>query len=195
MKIFITLPLIFLSVTSAFSQSIIEWSPNYQLQLSDFKSPQTELNKQRSTYSIYLGANMDFSFSMSNAEFMFTKNFNTKAKTVFNRNASIIIAPDSSTMLQLLNFGRYSFDLTELYTRKFRQQMYEQKGVFSDVTFFNPLYTRLQEELQAENARVLKITNIGEEKELLEMEHQNVRVQIEELSDFCFSCKPPKKKK
>ncbi len=195
MKTYYILSLVLLTFNSALGQSVIEWSPNYQLHLNDFQSPQTEINSELNSYSIYSGANIDFSYSMSNIEFMFTKNFNNKAKTVFNRNTAVITAPDSSIVQQLLSFGQYNFDLTELYTRKFRQQMNEQKGVFSDASFFQPIFMKLQEELNAESARVFKITNLGKEKELLQLEHQKVLAQIQELSDYCYTCKPPKKKK
>lgn len=137
---------------------------------------------------------MDFSFQMSSYEFMFTKNFNSKVKTSFNKKAAIITAPDSIAAYQLVNFGQYNFDLSEFYARKFRQKMYEQKGVFSEGSFFKPIFDQLQEEMNAESARVLKATNLGKE-ELLAQEHQQVLIRIRELSDFCFECKPPKKKK
>ncbi|MEQ8546591.1 MAG: hypothetical protein RIC03_01720 [Cyclobacteriaceae bacterium] len=184
-----------LTFSTGFSQTIENWTIDFQLELSDFQSPQTEINENLTSYSIYSGSNMDFSFQMSTYEFMFTKNFNTKVKTTFNRNAAVITAPDSTTALQLVNFGQYSFDLTELYTRKFRQRMYEEKGAFSDVNFFKPIFENLQEEMNAESARVLKVTDLGREAELLNTEHQKVLIEIGELSNFCYYCKPPKKKK
>lgn len=191
-----TLTLIFvLTFSLGFSQNIVEWTPEYKLKLSDFQSPQTEINSQLTTYSIFSGASMDFSFQMSTYEFMFTKNFNSKVKTVFNKNASVIIAPDSIIANQLVNFGQYSLDLTELYTRKFRKRIYEQKGAFSDVSFFQPIFNELQEEMNAESARVMKATDLGIEDELLQQEHQKILSEIEMLSDFCKECKPPKKKK
>ncbi len=195
MKTFFTLALVILCISFTYSQSTLEWSPNYQLQLSDFQSPQTEIDGELKTYSIYSGANIDFSFSMSIVEFMFTKNFNNKAKTVFNKKAAVIIAPDSAIVQQLLSFGQYNFDLTELYTRKFRKQMNEQKGIFSDPIYFQPIFMKLQEELNSESARVLKLTDLGKQKEMLQIEHQKVLAQIETMSDFCFTCKPPKKEK
>jgi len=184
-----------LNLSTGFSQSIVEWTLGYELQLIDFQSPQTEINSELTAYSIYSGTNVDFSFQMSAYEFMFTKNFNSKVKTIFNKKAAVITAPDSISAYQLVNFGQYSFDLTELYTRKFRQKMYEQKGAFSDVNFFKPIFDQLQEEMNAESARVLKATNLGKEEELLEQEHQQVLIRIGELFDFCLECKPPKKKK
>lgn len=73
--------------------------------------------------------------------------------------------------------------------------MYEQKGAFSDVSFFQPIHQGLQEQKNAEAARVLKATDLGRESELLTKEHQKVLQQIAELSDFCKECKPPKKRR
>lgn len=126
---------------------------------------------------------------------MFTKNFNSKVKATFNRNAAAITAIDTLTALQLVKYGQFYFDLTELYTRKFRKEMYEQKGAFSDISFFQPIFNRLQEELQTENARVSKATALGSEEELLKSEHQMVLQQIEQLSAFCMECEPPRRKK
>jgi hypothetical protein len=184
-----------LTLSTGFGQSIVIWTSEFELQLSDFQSPQSEINSDLTSYSIYSGSNMDFSFQMSNYEFMFTKNFNSKVKTIFNRKAGVITAHDSTTANQLVNFAQYSFDLTELYTRKFRQKMYEEKGAFSNVNFFKPIFEELQEQMNAESARVLKATELGKESELLTQEHQKVLSQIEQLMDFCLDCKPPKKKR
>ena len=194
LKIFLT-SIFLLTLTSMFGQSIIEWSPEYELQLKDFQSPETDINEQLSSYSIFSGTNMDFSFHMTTGQFMFTKNFNSRVTTTFNKNTAVITAPDSVTAQQLVNFGQYSFDLTELYSRKFRKEMYEQKGAFSDVSFFQPIHQELQEQMNAEAARVLKATDLGKNSELLTEEHHKVLLQIEELADFCKTCKPPKKKK
>jgi hypothetical protein len=194
MKLFLALLLSsFISV--GFSQSIIEWTAEYELSLSDFQSPQTEINPNLKNYTIYSGASMDFSFHMSNAEFMFTKNFNSKVKTTFKQKSAVITAPDTLMAEQLISFGQYGFDLTELYARKFRREMYEKKGAFSNVSFFQPIFDKLQEEMNAESARVLKLSQLGKERAILAKEHQKVVLEIETLSDFCFECKPPKKKK
>lgn len=177
------------------SQSLIEWTPEYKLELADFQSPQTEINNGLTSYAIFSGANMDFSFHMSTYEFMFTKNFNSKVKCVFNRFSAVITAPDSTSAEQLVKFGQFSFDLTELYSRKFRKELYDQKGAFSDPHFFKPIFNELQEEMNAVNARVLKSTDLGKNEELLKLEHEQVLAGIAVLSDFCRECKPPKRKK
>lgn len=177
------------------AQSVIEWSPGYQVKLEDFQSPQTEIDEQLTSYSILSGTGMDFDFHMPTAQFIFTKNFNSKVATTFNRSAAAIIAPDTLSAQALVSFGQYSFDLTELYSRKFRKEIYEQKGAFSDVGFFQPIYDKIHAGLNAELGRVLKLTDFGRKEEILEEEHQKVLLQIEELSDFCKKCKSQKKRK
>ncbi|HRB54651.1 MAG TPA: hypothetical protein PLD87_13320, partial [Bacteroidia bacterium] len=75
-------------------QNKIEWDGKYQLQLSDFQSPASQIGEIDS-YSLLTGSGMEFSFYMNNAEFMFTKNFNSKVNCSFNRNAASLVAPDS----------------------------------------------------------------------------------------------------
>ncbi|WP_339608802.1 hypothetical protein [uncultured Roseivirga sp.] len=178
-----------------FSQNVIEWSPEYKVTLTDFKSPETEINSQLSGYTLFPGTNIDFSFHMSSYAFMFKKNFNDKVSTTFNRDLAAIIAPDSTIANQLVEFGQYSFDLTELYSRKFRKEIYENKGAFSDISFYQPILKKLQQEMDAENSRMLKSTEFGKDLGLIKVEHQKVLLEIESYADFCKECKPPKKKK
>jgi|GEM_PF-505029 len=195
MKQLILSIILLMSLHFVYGQSIIEWNPNYQIGLKDFKSPQTEINPALTSFTIFSGAKMDFSFQMSTGQFMFTKNFNDRARTVFYKNAAIITAPDSLTATKLVALGQFSFDLAELYTRKFRKEMNTQKNAFSDVNFFKPIFDRLQVEMNNEQARIIKVTDLGMNDALLGEEHQKILEQIEELADFCKSCKPVKKKK
>ncbi len=96
------------------AQKLIDWSLDYKLQLSDFQSSASHIGSGN-TFSLRSSAGMSFLFSMSNYEFMFTKNFNSKVSCTFTRNAAILIAPDSIFANQLVNFAQYEFDLTELY--------------------------------------------------------------------------------
>lgn len=178
-----------------FGQAIVDWAPDYQLTLSDFQSPQTEINEQLSVYSVLSGADMNFSFHMSTYEFMFTKNFNDKVDCRFNKEAAIIIAPDSATARQLVKVGQFTFDLMELFARRFRQELHQQKGAFSGISFFQPIYDSLHKEMNAINASMLKRTDLGRNEILLQEEHQKILVQIESLTDYCKHCKPPRRRK
>jgi hypothetical protein len=179
----------------SFSQNTIEWSDDYKLKISDYASPQSEVNSELDSYTIFPGAQINMNFQMSNYEFMFTKNFNSKVNVIFSRNLAAIIAPDSLIAYQLVKYGQFSFDLRELYARKLRKEIYEKKGAFSGINMFEPLYNKLSEEMNVVDARILKSTNFGKDLELLGEEHKKVLLEIDTYSDFCKDCKPPKKKK
>ena len=175
-----------------FGQEPMQWNPDYELQLSDYQSPESEIDSSLTSYSVYSGAKIDFSFNMNSVSFMFTKNFNSKIKAVFQKNLAVLIAPDSVTANRLLHFGRYDFDLVELYARKIRKKIYEEKGAFSDSKLFQPIFNELQEEMNTVSAQVFKATNFGKDAVMLQKEHNKVKQEINTLSDFCFNCKPKK---
>jgi len=175
-------------------QNTIEWDGNYHLQLSDFQSPTTQVG-QSNFCSLHTASEMGFAFYMSNAEFMFTKNFNSKVNCTFQRDAASLVAPDSLTAMDLVNFARYEFDLSELYARKFRKKLFEEKGAFSDIGFIQPIYDSIQRDLTERHTVAGRLCDLGRDKEKLRVLHQEVLEEIKQLSDFCKTCKPPKKKK
>ena len=178
-----------------FSQNTIDWSSDYELELSDFKSTMSEVNSKSTIYSIQSGATINFSFHMSSIEFLFIKNFNSKVITSFNKSAASIIAPDSVIAHKLLKFGQYDFDLTELFSRKFRKELYEKKEALSKSDFFQPLYDKFQAEMNERSMLVLKESEMGLKTEVVKKAHLEVLEEIEKLSEFCKECKPPKKPK
>lgn len=182
-----------LFTTIAFAQNTIEWSKGVELQFSDFRSPATRIGES-SIFSLSTSASFDFAFYMSNAQFMFTKNFNNKVNCTFNRDASVLVAPDSSSASDLLLFARYDFDLAELYARKLRKKLYEEKGAFSNVNFFRPVFDQLQQEFSVRHTNAAKATELGRNREELLALQKQVWQEIDELNDFCKECKPQKKK-
>lgn len=180
--------------TIVMAQNKIDWSENFQLQLSDFQSPSSQIGGTN-YYSISASCGIGFLFSMSNYEFLFTKNFNSKVSCEFVKSNSSLIATDSNMAFEMLSFARYEFDLAELYARKFRQKLYENKGAFSNINFFKPLYDDVQLEYTERGNSAIKETGLGKNKEKLKELHQAVLVEIEVLADFCKTCKPLKKKK
>lgn len=173
----------------------VTWDDQYLIQLEDFQNAGTEINDQLASYSLSAGTYMEFAMKKNAYAFAFSRGFNEYTSAIFNKSSAMLIAPDSMIADQLLMFARYSFDLTELYTRRFRQRMYEEKGPFSKVDFYQPIFEEINNELGTEHARVLKLTDLGREESILRAEHQKVREQIIELSDFCKGCKLPKKRK
>ncbi|MFD2035097.1 hypothetical protein ACFSKL_09860 [Belliella marina] len=178
-----------------FAQQNIEWSPEVVLELSDFQSKRTRIDPTVDSYLIQTGSKVDFLVSMSNAEFLFTKNFNSKVTAIFSPNASLIIAPNENVANSLLNFARYHFDLTELYARKFRKMLFENKGAFSSINFIMPLYDNVQEELVARSGEAGDVSGLGMDGAELEKLHLAVKLELTDYEDFCKTCKPPKDKK
>lgn len=176
----------------AIAQNTIDWSPDYKLQLSDFQSPGTEIGSN--LYSIHSPAGMDFSFQMSLAQFMFTKNFNSKVNCTFQKSAASITAPDTKSAELLLHFAQYGFDLAELYARKFRKELHDNKGTFSDINYVKPIYEQIQNEYAKRLAEAGKITELGKKELVLKDLHITVLAEINSYPDYCKSCKPSKHK-
>ncbi|MDG2433358.1 hypothetical protein [Flavobacterium sp.] len=191
-KFFLTLALLISVLGTA--QNKIDWDGTYQLQLSDFQSNETQVGGTTIT-SMQTASNLEFGFQMSNVEFMFTKNFNSKVSCAFQKDAAMIVAPDAATANKLVQFAQYQFNLSELYARRLRQKIYENKGTFSDITFLKPIYEQIEKELIEQNGIASKATNLGQDEGKLTVLNTKVLSQIDALADFCKACKPPKKKK
>ena len=179
----------FLLTHLTFAQDIIEWSPTYQLTKSDFqlKAPNSS-NSQR----YYAACQMDFSYQMSNYEFMFTKNFNRFSRAIFNRKASWI--DDGPLVDRLIDLAQLDFDLVELYTRKIRKRMFEEKRAFSNANFYQQAVNDTQRLYSERLAQIVRDTDSGQsETRTREIREQVVR-EINELNEYCKECKPGKKK-
>ncbi len=175
------------------AQNIIEWDSRYALKLSDFKSEASKIGGNVNSLNSAMG--IQFSFSMSNYEFMFTKNFNSKVSCTFARDASSLIASDEKMAECLLKFSQFDFDLSELYARKFRKALYENKGAFSSAGFFKPIYDDINKEFTQRHSKAADETQLGQDETKLQVLHAQVLYELNELPDFCKTCKPPKKSK
>ncbi len=173
---------------------LVEWSEAYQVTLSDFRSAATQIHPKLPGSSMQSGVRLGFGVQMSTAAFMFTRNFNPKVSATLQRSAAFLTAPDSTTAKQLAGLARYEFDLTELYARKLRKALFENKKTFSDIGFFEPYFQELQAEMAAESSRVANVTQMGQDQDKLREEQERVREEINALSGFCKTCKPPKKR-
>ena len=185
--------ILLLAAVSLHAQGTINWDGKYELQLSDFKSEATQIGGTQ-LYGLHLGGGAQFSFSMTRAEFIFTKNFNAKVSNTFDPYASSITAPDEQIAGCLVAFARYGFDLSELYARKMRQKLYEEKSAFSDASFFEPVAREIEREKEQRFNRVAKLADMGRKTDVLEAEHELVRREIQDMSDFCKECKIRKKR-
>ena len=176
-----------------FSQvNTIEWEPDYDFKIEDFQGTKTAINKDIDKVLVQSGVILDFEFQMSNVEFMFTKNFNSKVSCTFHKDAAVIMATDSLTAERLIALVKYDFDLSELYARKIKKELFENKKTFSNATFFQPYFDKMITERNKISSRVYSETDFGNEAAIMEKEHEIVKKEINALSDFCKRCKLPK---
>ncbi len=176
-----------------YSQNDINWSKEYKLQQSDFQSSSTQIgNTNMSNLSISSG--FDFAIAISNIEFIFTKNFNSKVNNSFKPAGASIVAPDQKTAELLIGFAQFQFNLSELYARKLRKELNEQKKAFSNISFFKPIYDELQNEYSVKITNASKESNMGTNIEKLQIIQNKVLADIDELSAYCKDCKIIKKK-
>lgn len=187
--------LLILTLPSYSQNESFEWTEDSVLSINHFRSPQSEISPDVKIISIYSGSSYDFSFQMSSLEFMFTKNFNSRVRTSFDPKIGVIVAPDSTTAKRLVSYGQYNFDLTELYARKLRKALHENKKMFSNTTFFNTFYEELKEEWTQRSSEVMKTTELGKNEALLKIEQDKVAQEILEYKAYCVSCIPPKLQK
>jgi len=188
-RIFIALTLFLTSFTS-FGQAKTEWKEGYQLSVLDFAAEAPKSHEgQGQTY--YLAANLDFAYAMNSYEFMLTKNF--------NKNVTAFFIPANSWLQQgegteiLLKYAQMDFDLLELYARKFRQRLYEEKNAFSNPNFFQEAHDAVNAELAKRHVEMQNA--MAESNSKGAAFHEQVLKEIVVLNEFCKECKPAKKKK
>lgn len=188
--------LFFVLANSLFSQeNRMEWVPDYPFKIEDFQGSKTTISEDIDKVFVQSGVMLDFAFQMSNIEFMFTKNFNSKVSCTFLSDAAVIMAPDGIEAKKLLALVAFDFDLSELYARKIRKELFENKKTFSDATFFQPYFDKMIAERNKISSRVYLETDFGNKEALLKKEHEVVKSELIAFSDFCMQCKPPKKRK
>jgi hypothetical protein len=173
------------------AQDIIHWRPDYELQLSDFQNGATRVGGSE-VYSIATVAGITYNLVMY--EVQFSRHLNSKIDCTFQRGASFIIAPDTATALNLLDFARYEFDLTELYARKLRKKLFEKSG-FSRSNALESFYNELTAEMNERLGNAGRETEVGQQADKLSILHTGVLLEIEMLSEFCKECSPSKQKK
>jgi len=188
-RIFIALFLILTAFTGS-AQIKTEWKEGYKLSVLDFTA-EAPKNREGQGQTYYLAANLDFGYAMSSYEFMLTKNFN-KNVTAFFMPANSWLQEGEGTET-LLQYAQMDFDLLELYARKFRQRLYEEKNAFSNPNFFQETYNGINAEMASRHVEMQNAVAESDSKGAAF--HEQVLKEVAALAEFCKDCKPPKKKK
>lgn len=192
-SILFTCILILLVTGFNLAQDRVPWADDVEITLESFQAPIPALEEdhiQQYTFS----STYEFAYQMLNMQFAFTKNFNSYVETYYSPKLSWMEHGEFTS--QLLLMANLDFDLIELYVRKFRKRMYEQKKVGSSPNFFAAIHDEIA--LALNNERLVihnKVSRLEDPIEYLQAKMNEVNLGINELHEFCKTCKPSKKKK
>lgn len=92
-------------------------------------------------------------------------------------------------------FSQLLFNVSELYARKFRKELYDLKKIGTNFGDIKTLFDKLQHSFQKDNAHYSQITTFGKKRELTNEINEQILDQINELNEFCQTCTPKKKKR
>lgn len=188
--IFMTLILIGFHMTA---QKQIEWSEEIIINEKSFQGTLPNLTDDN-YQEYYFSTSFDFNFQMLSLQFTFTKNFNKYVTAYYVPEFSWMEEGDLTE--QLLLMANMDFDLVELFARKFRKKLFEAKNLGSNVNFFSHLHNEINNEYIARNAEIRsRLKTTDNLSDYLVEDNDRINAEIQELGEFCKTCKPQKKKK
>lgn len=183
-----TIFLLFLSFKTFAQNGKVQWDSNYKISLSDFQSPQTKLNA-KGLFFLNFPAEIELAYEMSEREFKKAKDFNGVVVCVFNTTDASIMAQDEGSAKLLVNFAQFSFDLSELYARKLRKAILEERSKHANDEYVPSLYDTVQEQLNNRYADAMQKTGMGINSKELERLHTEVAAELRMLEQYCKQCK------
>lgn len=136
--------LLHFAAVSSFGQvtdNYLLWSADYKLKVEDF------LIKTKHLETMPSFAHFSLDYQVSGFDFL-TKNFNKKVRNNFIRSASWI--DTTIDFSQTLNYQQTLFDLCEIYARKFRKALKENKRKIAKGT---AIVQQLNEQFMSEFAK------------------------------------------
>lgn len=167
-------------------QDKIEWSSSYNLKKEDFKGipPNTG-----TVQTVHFQSLIEYSYMTLQLVFA---NLNSNVKCSFIPSASWIDEGDNMNVL--LRYVRVNWDLSELAARKLRKLFHENRLKLS-VKTTEEFYEQVLKESAAIESAYSKETDFG--KKDIEQHEWELKVKqlLDEYSDYCQTCKPPKRKK
>ncbi|WP_179345245.1 DUF922 domain-containing protein [Winogradskyella ursingii] len=149
-------------------ESKIEWSLDRKLTWDDFKG-QPDL----ATYPNALAlTNSGFGYESGVSMFKEGKVF---VQSVFNTNYSWVIPEGRNEYV--LRHEQIHFDITEIYSRKLRKELYDANATSSDILKTKQIFDRIFNEMELRQLRYDQETQRGDKKET--QEHWEAVVELE----------------
>lgn len=171
-----------------FSQNELHWSEDYHLQASDYQATLPDLgNLQSVSGSFYVA------YEMGGINLITTRNLNKNVSCYFRKDESYISKADQAETKLMLRYQQLIFNLYEIQARNLRRKFFDER---------TRLLTKgsgvLHQEALSEHNKLLKQveeeTNNGYRSEVISEWLIWTEEELENLSDFCKTCKPRKKK-
>jgi hypothetical protein len=182
-------------VVYANAQEVVHWQEDTQLVNTDFASHKTGVFPDKKMHGVNADITIGYNIAMSVYQFMLTKNFNKYVDVTFLPASSYYVVFDSASIDARIALANYQFDLAELHARRFRENIYENKKLFSDFKVLEEHFRSVYGAYNADFQSAVESSEFGEDVEALTNLHEAVKRELADLDEFCKQCKPIKKKK
>lgn len=180
MKLRLTICLLGLILTGFAQENpdYLLWSQTKKLSLADFGI------KKSNAASSASFAQFTLDYSVNGFDFL-TKNFNKKVK-----NSMIISASWIDTTANIdasIKYQQTLFDLAEIYARKFRKEIKEnRKFIAKGVQFIEVINSRVSTEFSKRRLKYDEETKYGTDLTKQQLWEQQILKELHELADFQF---------
>ena len=174
------LTLIFLFVAfTAFGQARKEWQEGYKLSVLDFEA-EAPKNQEGRGQSYYLAANLDYKKATSSSEPKLAKDLNQYVTAYFIPAQSWLQQGEGTEIL--LKYAQMDFDLLELYARKYRKRLYNEKIAHVNSHFIQQAQQEVDTAIAKRRGEMLQA--VAESDSKAESFHEQVLKEIAELAQF-----------
>ncbi len=155
--------------------NLLRWDANRKLTVNDF------LIKEGSG-NVLCFAQFSMDYQVSGFDFM-TKNFNKKVQNYMIKSASWI--DTTQNVAQSLRFQQALFDIAEIYTRRFRKALKEnRKKIAGGTGFVEELNSKIMTEISTRRMLYMEETLSGHDEEKQIEWESVIKSELLELKDF-----------
>ncbi len=130
-------------------------------------------------------AQFSMNYSVTGLDFL-TKNFNKKVENMMYMNASWL-NKNASDKQNLIRFQQILFDLSEIYTRKFRKQLLvNRKKIIKGIQIVEEINNEITKELTEKRAKFENESNGGINIEVYEKWEKKIEYELNTLIKFRY---------
>ena len=159
------------------------WSKDNKLTKEDFKI------KINDSFNEAIYSQFSISYSAKGFDF-FKRNLNMRVQNIFLKSASWIDTLRISETHEQIKFQQLQFDLSEVYTRKFRKRLLINKNkITKGVDLLNQISDNILTEFSEERMKLIKETEGGRNIEKLKIWRKKINSLLNQLDVFRFENK------